>query len=302
VSKVRLGVLRPSSLVSRRGCEYYEWVVRVSFRLALLLMLVLLATPHVNCGEQEIAPTPTSTRTPIATPTPTPVVVLPDCPTQAEPFVIEPEESFEVAMTLDKPTFITAEATWKTGPGQLSLLLNGPDRPELTNPEAPYERRDGPSGALVLKYSATDNDIERGSDWRVRVANFENQTAAGCLKVTEEPIPIISPTPTPTPPSATGVYGVTYSKMEDSCGSFPEEFEDFLDVHVDEGTIAIHQRWTGDDSAGTISASGSFTTTGTGLTHLEVYEGSFKDGHIEAVNSFVQEGCKVKYFVSGERQ
>ena len=280
------------------ACDYRARVPSVRPTLGLLLIPVLLAIVHVACGPYaagpEPMPTKTATRTPVAGP--------PDCPTPAQPFVIEPQESFEIGITLDQPTVVTAEATWEIGPPRLGLLLNGPDRPELANPEAPYDRRDGPSGALVLRYEATPQDIERGSDWRVRIANFENQTAAGCLKVTEQPLFVIYVTPTPTSPSLTGVYAVTYSKIEDSCGTFPEEFDDSLDVHVGEGTVAIHQHWTGADSAGTIDASGTFTTTGSGLTHLEVYEGSLEGDRIEAVNSFVQEGCKVEYSVSGKRE
>lgn len=288
------------------ACDYHAHVANVCLKLRLALVLVLLAVVHVGCYGADLGAPPEPTPTTPATPASTPVVAPSDCPTPAQPFVIEPQDSFEIGITIDRPSHLTAEATWDIGPAHLSLILNGPDRPELANPEAPYAREDGPGGVVVIRYDAKPQDIDRGSDWRVRVVNFENQAAAGCLKVTQEPLFVVYVTPIPivptTAPSLTGVYEVTYSKVSDSCGAFGEVFNDSLDVYVGEGTIAIHQRSTGADSAGTIDASGNFTTAGSGLTHLEAYEGSLQAGRIEAVNSFVQAGCSVEYSISGKRE
>jgi hypothetical protein len=75
-----------------------------------------------------------------------------------------------VPVTIGQPGRITVRAEWQGAP-RLALILNGPDRPELTNPVAFYQRVDGAS-PLTLFYNVSASDFQRGRKWRISLVNF----------------------------------------------------------------------------------------------------------------------------------
>lgn len=118
------------------------------------------------------------TRTP--TPTPAPLAA---CPKGSDRFELKIQESYDKELKVGAETTIKAEATWPGGPRALALVINGPARPEQTNPQAFYARQDGGS-PLEASYRVTAADLRRGGSWRVRVINFDTARVVGCLKVT----------------------------------------------------------------------------------------------------------------------
>jgi|Deesub1362B_J571_1020462.scaffolds.fasta_scaffold02338_8 hypothetical protein len=82
----------------------------------------------------------------------------------------------------------------RTSP-RLALILNGPRRPHLPNPDAYYARRDGTS-PLVITYNVTEEDLSRRTRWKVSIVNFSRRgRARGTIKITYPPYPTHPPTP-----------------------------------------------------------------------------------------------------------
>lgn len=79
---------------------------------------------------------------------------------------------------------VKVDARWNGSAGRLALILNGPERPELSNPGAYYARRDGGS-PLSLTYTVTAEDVERGRRFWVSLVNFSGGEALGSVEITK---------------------------------------------------------------------------------------------------------------------
>jgi len=74
-------------------------------------------------------------------------------------------------LKINRPGQVKVRVKWQGTAQRLALILNGPDRPKLSNPVAYYARQDGGS-PLSIVYNLTHEDIRRGSKWRVSLVNF----------------------------------------------------------------------------------------------------------------------------------
>ena len=87
-------------------------------------------------------------------------------------------------VTVNGPGTIRIDASWTGSAERLALILNGPDRPEMSNPVAYYAREDG-STPLTLSYSITQEDAQRGQRFFVSLVNFSGGEAQGDVKITK---------------------------------------------------------------------------------------------------------------------
>ena len=85
---------------------------------------------------------------------------------------------------------ISAEVRWDGTAEKLTLILNGPGQVGY------YAREDG-SSPLYLTYDVSEEDMKKGTEWRISVVNFYRGDADGFTKIT---YPSESDTP---PPSVT---------------------------------------------------------------------------------------------------
>lgn len=77
---------------------------------------------------------------------------------------------------LSKPGRIEVRVNWEGTARKLAVILNGPDRPEQSNPVAYYARRDDIS-PITLSYNVTSSDFNRGRKWFVSLVNFSGGQA-----------------------------------------------------------------------------------------------------------------------------
>lgn len=85
-------------------------------------------------------------------------------------------------LEIGSPGRVEVHVTWSGTASTLALILNGPDRPELPNPEGYYARKDGGS-PLTLTYNITADDFRRGRKWWVRLVNFSGGQATGNVEI-----------------------------------------------------------------------------------------------------------------------
>lgn len=89
-------------------------------------------------------------------------------------------------LTVEGPGKIEVTASWTGSAQELVLILNGPERPELPNPVAYYERTLG-SSPLKLIYTVTAKDLERGKRFQVSLVNFGGGEATGNFEIETPP-------------------------------------------------------------------------------------------------------------------
>jgi hypothetical protein len=87
-------------------------------------------------------------------------------------------------VTVNGSGTIRVDASWSGSAERLALILNGPARPELSNPVAYYARVDGGT-PLTLSYDVTREDAARGQRFFVSLVNFSGGEAQGDLKITQ---------------------------------------------------------------------------------------------------------------------
>ena len=85
-------------------------------------------------------------------------------------------------LTVGAPGTLEVRAHWSGSAGRLALILNGPPRPGQVNPVAAYARNDGAS-PLLLRYTVTAEDLERGRRFQVSLVNFAGGEALGGIDI-----------------------------------------------------------------------------------------------------------------------
>jgi hypothetical protein len=87
-----------------------------------------------------------------------------------------------IPITIKEQGCIWANPTWPESntAKTLALILNGPGSTSA------YQRKDGKSG-VVLYYSISADDIKKGANWSISIANFGGGTAKGKITIEYPP-------------------------------------------------------------------------------------------------------------------
>ena len=86
-------------------------------------------------------------------------------------------------MEIGQPGQIGSASPGRARASTLALIINGPDRPDLSNPVAYYARSDSGS-PLEVRYEVTQADFQRGRKWRISLVNFSGRLASATVEFT----------------------------------------------------------------------------------------------------------------------